>query len=186
MQLKLKKLDGTGGYANGVRISVINGAQSLINQMTIRSAGKIVYDTSNLHKITFVKNLLEYSDDFSRSVVKNSLWYLDTTDSTVINDNAGFKATNSLTKIDMNVNVVIPLNRYSFFEELEGRMLVPMQLQFEINLQNDAELIYMNAGVDAGRVVINIFLLWVPRLTPKESLYEKFVSSFLAKDALTY
>ena len=44
----------------------------------IKSAGKIVYDTDNLHNVTFVKNLLEYSDDFSRSVGKNSLWYLDT------------------------------------------------------------------------------------------------------------
>ena len=41
----------------------------------IKSAGKIVYDTDNLHNVTFVKNLLEYSDDFSRSVAKNSLWY---------------------------------------------------------------------------------------------------------------
>ena len=39
----------------------------------IKSAGKIVYDTDNLHNVTFVKNLLEYSDDFSRSVAKNSL-----------------------------------------------------------------------------------------------------------------
>ena len=27
----------------------------------IKSAGKIVYDTDNLHNVTFVKNLLEYS-----------------------------------------------------------------------------------------------------------------------------
>ena len=67
-----------------IRISVINGAHSLISHMTIKSAGKIVYETDNLHKVTFVKNLLEYSDDFSRSVAKNSLWYLDT-DATTAN-----------------------------------------------------------------------------------------------------
>ena len=76
VQLKLNKLDGTGGYAAAIhddnRATVINGAHSLINKMTIRSAAKIVYDTSNLHKVTFVKNLLQYSDDFSRSVAKNS------------------------------------------------------------------------------------------------------------------
>ena len=60
------------------RITVINGSHSLIKHMTIRSAGKIIYDTDNLHKVCFVKNLLEYSDDFSRSVAKNSFWYLDT------------------------------------------------------------------------------------------------------------
>ena len=29
----------------------------------IKSAGKIVYDTDNLHNVTLVKNLLEYSDE---------------------------------------------------------------------------------------------------------------------------
>ena len=65
MQFQLQKLaDGTA-YANADndRITVINGAHSLISHMMIKSAGKIVYDTDNLHKVTFVKNLLEYSDD---------------------------------------------------------------------------------------------------------------------------
>jgi len=44
----------------------------------IKSADNIVYDTDNLHKVTFVKKLLEHSDDFSRLVAKNSFWYLDT------------------------------------------------------------------------------------------------------------
>ena len=78
-----------------------------------------------------------------------------------------------------NINVIIPLNRFSFFEELEDKMLVPMQLQFEITLNDDGELIHMANGTDPGRVVVNRFLLWVPRLTPKDSLYDKFVSSFL-------
>ena len=40
----------------------------------IKSAGKIIYDTNNLHKVTFVKNLLEYSDDYSRSIAKKDFW----------------------------------------------------------------------------------------------------------------
>jgi len=55
-----------GGAYDDDRIRVINGSHTLINHMTIKSAGKIAYDTNNLHKVTFVKNLLEYSDDFSR------------------------------------------------------------------------------------------------------------------------
>jgi len=64
----------------------------------IKSAGKIVYDTDNLHKVTFVKNLLEYSDDYSRSVAKNSLWYLDTSYQIAnANQNTGFEARRLLT-----------------------------------------------------------------------------------------
>ena len=182
VQFQLQKLADGARYVVADRIAVINGAHSLISHMMIKSAVKIVYDTDNLHKVTFVKNLLEYSDDFSRSVAKNSLWYLDTTNTTVLADNAGFAARKSLmtdANVLKNVNVVIPLNRYNFFEELEDQMLPPMQLQFNINLQSDAELIYMNAGTDPGRVVINRFLLWVPKLIPKDSLYVEFVDKYL-------
>ena len=66
------------GIAAADRITVINGSHSLIKQMKITSASKILYNSDNLHKVTFVKNLLEYSDDFSRTVGKRSFWYLDT------------------------------------------------------------------------------------------------------------
>ena len=180
-----KKLDGT--RYNAERISVINGSHSLIIHMTIRSAGKIVYDTDNLYKVTFVKNLLEYSDDFSRSVAKNSFWYLDTSHlKDTADNNPGFEARRLLTRDLQQVNTIIPLNRYSFFEELEERMLSPMQLQLEITLQNDSELIYGLGGGDAGRVVVNRFLLWVPKLTPKDSLYEKFVNSYVSASSWIY
>ena len=91
-----------------------------------------------------------------------------------------------MTAADSDVNVIIPLNRYGFFEVLEDKMLVPMQLQFEINLQNNRELIHKLAEVAAGRVVINRFYLWVPKIMPKDSLYEKFTESFLTKKSWTY
>ena len=186
VQFQVQKLaDGTA--YGGDRVTVINGSHSLISHMMIKSAGKIVYDTDNLHKVTFVKNLLEYSDDYSRSVAKNSLWYLITSHQIAnANQNTGFEARRLLTTGNNNLNVIIPLNRYSFFEELEDKMLVPMQLQFNLYLQNDDELLQKTAAVDDGRVVIDRFLLWVPKLTPKDSLYDKLVSSFLKEDKWTY
>ena len=193
VQFQLQKTADAAGYAAADRITTINGSHSLIKHLTIRSAGKIIYDTDNLHKVCFVKNLLEYSDDFSRSVAKNSFWYLDT-NATTANTNAGFEARRLQTQAVQNnggggaknINVIIPLNRFSFFEELEDKMLVPMQLQFEITLNDDGELIHMANGTDPGRVVVNRFLLWVPRLTPKDSLYDKFVSSFLKETQWKY
>ena len=58
VQFQLRKFaDGTA--YGGDRVTAINGTHSLINHITIKSAGKIVYDTDNLHKVTFVKTLLE-------------------------------------------------------------------------------------------------------------------------------
>ena len=184
VQFRLQNLaDGTA-YENANRITVINGSHSLIKHLMIKSAGKIVYDTDNLHNVTFIKNLLEYSDDFSRSIAKNSFWYLDT-DATTANTNLGFEARKVQTQAG-NINVIIPLNRWSFFEELNDKMLVPMQLQFNIELNSDDELVHRVHDVDAARVVINRFILWVPRLTPRDSMYDKFVSSFLKETKWKY
>ena len=187
-----KKADGSG-YAAADRISMINGSHSLIKHMVIKSAGKIVYDSDNIHRIVNAKNLLEYSDDFSRSVAKNSFWYLDTEDSTA-NTNLGFEARRILTQANQNnggggaksINEIIPLNRYSFFEELEDKMLPPMQLTFELDLNNDDELIHKAAAADPGRVVVTRLYLWLPRLTPKDSAYGEFVKDFLKPTKWTY
>ena len=184
VQFQLNKLaDGTA-YGGADRIAVINGSHSLIKHLMIKSAGKIVYDTDNLHNVTFIKNLLEYSDDYSRSVAKNSLWFLDT-DNTTADTNLGFQARKVLTQAG-NINVIIPLNRWSFFEELNDKMLVPMQLQFNIEINSDVELVHKLTAAAAGRVVINRFILWVPRLTPRDSMYDKFVSSFLKETKWQY
>jgi len=68
IQFQVQKL-ADGIHYDDKRITVINGSHSFVNH-PIKSAGKIVYDTDNLHKVTFVKNLLKYCDDFSRSVGK--------------------------------------------------------------------------------------------------------------------
>ena len=82
VQFQLQKIADGAGFAAADRITIINWAHSLIKHLMIKSAGKVVYDTDNLHNVTFAKNLLEYSADYSRSVAKNSLWYLDTDSTT--------------------------------------------------------------------------------------------------------
>ena len=193
VQFQIQTLAAGQSYADASRITVINNSHSLIKHLMIKSTGKIVYDTDNLHNVTFVKNLLEYSDDFSRSVEKNSLWYLDT-DATTANTNIGYEARRLLTKaaqddalgVGRDVDVLIPLNRWSFFEELNDKMLVPMQLQFNIEINSDDELVHKVHDVAAARVVIKRVILWVPRLTPRDSMYDKFVSSFLKETEWKY
>jgi len=169
-------LKANGGDNADQLSTVINGSHSFIKHLAIKSGGKIIYDTDNLHLVTFAKNLLEYSDDYSRSVAKNSLWYLDTGTTAVGAQNVGFVSRRALTSNRKPVNVKVPLNRYSFFEELEGRILPLMQLVFEIQLNPDAELLF--GSVDTTRVTIDRFYLWVPKILPKDSLTTKYISEF--------
>ena len=190
---ELQKKANGAGYAAADRITMINGSHSLIKHMVIKSSGKIVYESDNLHRITNVKNLLEYSDDYSRSVAKNSFWYIDT-DSTTANTNLGFEDRRILSQANADdggggariINEMIPLNRYSFFQELERKMLPPMQLTIELTLNDDSELIHKAQAAAAGRVVLKRLYLWLPRLIPKDSMYSNFVSEFLKPTTWTY
>ena len=158
--------------ANGAAIaadtesSTINGSASLINKLVVKSAGKTLYNIDNAHKAVFVKNLLDFSNDYAQCTATSQFWYLDTNDTTVTGNaatNKGIKARELLTNARKLVKTIIPLNRYSFFENLEDKILPPMQLEFEIGFQNDSELIWQDDATNR-RVVIRNFELWVPVL----------------------
>ena len=62
------------------------------------------------------------------------------------------------------VQTIIPLNRYSFFETLSDKLLPPIQLEFEIELQDDLEMIFQNNNTDLRRIVVRKLELWAPQL----------------------
>ena len=160
------KADGAN-IASDTQSAPINGSFSLINNLKINSAGKNLYEVNNIHKGIFIKNLLDFSDDYSRSVAKNQFWYLDEDATTVTDGNAtnkgGIRSRALLSQGGLMVKTIIPLNRYSFFEALSDRLLPPLQLEFEIVLQNDAEMIWQNNATER-RIVVRELQLWVPQL----------------------
>ena len=158
--------------ANGANIGAdtesapINGSFSLIKSLKLSSTGKEMYYANNIHKGIPIKNLLDFSDDYSRSVAKNQFWYLDIDTTTATDGNAsntGMRSRALLSHQGETVKTIIPLNRYSFFESLSDRLLPPIKLEFEINLQKDEEMIFQNDGT-ARRIVVLKFELWVPQL----------------------
>ena len=116
------------------------------------------------------------------------------TNNTTTNNNIGFESRRLLSQAANtdgtggaeNINVIIPLNGNSFFEELESKMLVPMLIQFNITLNEDVELIHMANATDNKRIVLDKFELWLPKLIPKDSMYSNFVSSFMKESKWKY
>ena len=100
-----------------------------------------------------MKNLLDFSDDYARSTARSHFWYLDTAETVVLNNNSGIKAREGLIQDPKTVETIIPLNRYSFFEDLQDKILPPVQMEFNVTFQNDAELVWQNDN-NARRVVV--------------------------------
>ena len=179
--------DGAAVAAN-TQSAPINGSFSLINKLVVKSAGKNMYNVDNIHKLIFIKNLLDFSDDFARSAAKNQFWYLDTTNSNVTAaaaTNLGIRQRGLLAHGGLTVETLIPLNRYSFFEELGDKLLPPMQIEFEIELQSDAELIWQNDGTNR-RIVVRNFELWVPLLRFTSEGQKLANENFLKPQKWTY
>ena len=170
---------------NDARASAINGSFSLINKLEVKSSVKPVYNASNIQKIVFSKKLLDFSDDYARSCAKNQFWYLDSTNSTVLAENSGIQVRELLTRGGNLVETHIPLNRFSFFEELNDKVLPPMQLEIEMNLQDDAELIWQNDGTNR-RVVVLTLDLWVPQLRFASEGQKMMNENFLRPSKLVY
>ena len=129
--------------------------------------GVDVYDCSEANQATNIKNLLEYSQGYSKSQGTNEFFYIDTNRhaeerSAQDNYNSGFASRKLLLNAGATVNAEIPLNRYGFFESLHGELLPNSRIELKIDLESDANLVWQAAG--DCRVVRSKFQLIVPRI----------------------
>lgn len=142
----------------------INGFFSLIKDMTVEIVNEqIPYTIRNAHKIMFVKNLLDFSDSYARSVASNQFWYLDTIDDALTNEAGANKSAiiRGSHAHGKEIRTIILLNQYSFFKFLNGKMLSPMRIRIHINLQDDEEIIWQKNDAK-NKIIVNLNLV-VPK-----------------------
>ena len=179
--------------ADGDEMGIVNGSNSLIEKLTIIANGRDVYSCNYANHIVNIKNLLEYNPSYVESVATNEFYYLDTSrhaeknkftsrrvthrqnaagnadeagnmlDAVVANYNKGFAARKALLGDSATVRCDIPLNRYSFFEALEDKLLPNTKIEIKIELESDNNLIW-RAGGNNCRVILTRLQLFVPKL----------------------
>ena len=170
--------------ADGDNMGIVNGSSSLIEKLSILANGRDVYSCNYANHVVNIKNLLEYNPSYVDSVATNEFYYLDTkrnaersefADRVVAgganpitgrnaNYNKGFAARKALLGDSATVRCEIPLNRYSFFESLEDKLLPNTKIELNIELESDNNLIWRTGG-NACRVILTRLQLFVPRLT---------------------
>ena len=146
---------------------IVNGSHSLINRLKVEANGQKIYDCNNCNQAVNIKNLLDYTRQFSKDTGTNQLFFLNTNRSVeekLAEDayNKGFAQRKALLGTSSNVNVEIPLNRYSFFEGLYNELLPNMKVGIIFDLESDANLIWQ-AGANS-RVVVTGMQLFIPRI----------------------
>ena len=189
--------------ADGDQMGIVNGSNSLIEKLSILANGRDVYSCNYANHVVNIKNLLEYNPSYVESVATNEFYYLDTSRTaerrkftsgnvrnaagdgqtaalltSVANYNKGFSARKALLGDSATVRCEIPLNRYSFFESLEDKLLPNTKIELNIEIESDGNLIWRNGG-NACRVILTRFQLFIPRITFNKKGQEIYLQNYL-------
>ena len=158
--------------------------------------------------------MLEYNPSYAKSVGTNEFYFLDTSRnadgikynkrnandtggtarSLVENDNPdynkGFAARKTLLGLSQDVICEIPLNRYSFFEELQDKLLPNMKIELEIECETDKNLIWRNVHGDAPdrsyRLILKKVQLFVPKMIFNSEGQKLYMENYLKPYKWTY
>ena len=112
-------------------------------------------------------------------------------DNVNLNYNKGFAARKALLGASAEVNCEIPLNRYSFFEELQDKLLPNMKIDLNIEFDDDKNLIWRGGtNADAAgtsfRLIIRRLQLFVPRLVFNSEGQKLYMENYLKPFKWTY
>ena len=212
---KVQLLDGTNFNNNNLKSGVVNGSSSLIQKLGILANGRDVYSCNYANHVVNIKNLLEHNPSYVDSVATNEFYYLDTTrhaesnkytkrqvthrrnaantaddaglmlDDVVANYNKGFAVRRALIGNSSTISCDIPLNRYSWFESLDDKLLPNTKMELNIELESDDNLIWRDGGA-ACRVVLTRLQLFVPRITFNKKGQELYMKDYLKPYKWTY
>ena len=201
--------------ADGDNMGIVNGSSSFIEKLTILANGRDVYSCNYANHVVNITNLLEYNPSYAESVATNEFYYLDTSrnanrvkystrdvqharnaannveeranlvDGDSNTYNKGFALRKVLLGESATVRCEIPLNRYSFFETFEDKLLPNTKIELNIEIESDNNLIWRAGGADC-RVILTRLQLFVPRLTFNSEGQKLYTENYLKPYKWTY
>ena len=220
VNFKVDKLADHAAIAVNDNIGTVNGSNSLIKTIQVRAEGREVYDCDYANRCVNIKNLLEYNPSYAKSVGTNEYYFPDTSrspdsskytrrrvthrqnaagnaddaglmiDDVNVNYNKGFAERKLLLGTSDEVNCEIPLNRYSFFEELQDRLLPNVRIEIQIEMENDKNLIWRTGAADAAgttyRLIVKKLQLYVPRMIFNSEGQKLYLENYLKPHKWTY
>ena len=180
--------------ANGKELYQCNYANHSVNIKNLLEYNKSYADSVATNEFYFL--------DTSRSANKNRFTRRNVThrqdganpggdqaglmlDNTPATYNEGFAKRKALLGTSSTVHCEIPLNRYSFFEKLEDKILPNTKIEINFEIEKDDNLIWRTGG-NRCRVVISRLQLFVPRLIFNEDGHKIYMKDYLKPDTWPY
>ena len=158
------------------QMGIVNGANTFLSNLSVLANGKELYQCKYANHSVNIKNLLECNKSYADSVASNEFYFLDSSKSANKNKfiqrqvthrqneaaggdaavlqldnvsgtfNKEFSKRKALLGTSSTVNCEIPLNRYSFFEALEDKLLSNTKIEINFEIAKDSDLIWRSGG----------------------------------------
>ena len=126
--------------------------------------------------------MLEYSPTYADSIASNKFYFLNTSinpsaDEFMVSGtnqlakrrpafNKGFAVRKEVLGTSSIVNCEVPLNRYSFFNVLNNKLLPGEEFELFVEIENDNNLTWRTTLVNLRTVITNLQLV-IPKFQPK-------------------
>ena len=164
--------DNNNPYGDDNLISLTNnGMMHLFKNIRYELSGQEIENIMNVGQATTMLGLLKYPDDFSKSKGLNQLWYKDTT-TAASEANTGFKIRRDYIIKDSNpkgtFSFRIPLKHIFGFCEDYDKVVYGLKHTLTLTRNNDIDIIFRAAAVDAGKVVLSKISWFMPHVTPAD------------------
>ena len=140
-------------------------------------------DTPNVNESVAIRNKAEYSSAYLAQAT-NTLFYPDSGTGTASRTaNAGVASRAALTNAAGGFNLIVPLNKYSFFAASQNVVNPTGKMELNITLQRDENFLYKDAAAAEGRYVVTKMRLWVPNVELNSAGLNKFGTKLTEKRA---
>ena len=96
-------------------------------------------------------------------------------------ENIGFASRAALTNAVDGVNLIVPLNKYSFFAASQNVVYPTGKMELKIILESDGNVLYKDAAAAEVRYVAKKMRLWVPKMELNSAGMKKFGAELTEK-----
>lgn len=149
MSFKVTKLTGENIAINDNN-GIVNRAHSFIKKISFSINGREVYDCKEANNSLNIKNLIDYSPSYAKTVATNEMFFLDTSTSP---------------------------NRAKYLTR-QNTMLPDSNFKIVIEIESDNNLIW-RTGTDVCRIIITDFQVVIPQIIPVDPIARTTTLTFL-------
>ena len=175
----------TAGTDNVNKFCTTTNGQTFIKKIEVECNGITVYNNTRANESSNVASLLKYAKSCADTVGKDQFFFVDSSTGTAEARpaealyNEGFAKRKTLTDAAAVNNISIPLNLYSYFAAFKNNLHPNLKTNILLELENDNNIIFRNAGAPNSKVILTKLRLWVPKIIFNGVGLEAYLEDYL-------